>query len=300
MVLEQLNEHCFYFPGRVNIGYVCNGNEGMVIDSGIDDGAMKKVHKQLKKQGLPITFLFVTHAHADHYGGAAYLQQQTQVETIAPKLEEAVLQNPVLEPIYLFGGNDPLPELRNKFLEGKPITVDHVINEGTHAFGGLNFEAHLIPGHSYQQLGVEYESIFYAGDGYFGTDQLYLHKIPYLTDAKAAMESLGKIKQLKSTGALPGHGKFEKNYKDTVERNITYHQELLGWLENRIGMFEDGISHETIIADMLWEYGVETDQLSQWLLYRTAVTGYLTALLQEKKIRYQIEKGKWMFFPEKP
>jgi len=44
---------------------------------------------------LPITHLFVTHAHADHYGGAEYLQSVEKIYTYAPQLETAILQNPI-------------------------------------------------------------------------------------------------------------------------------------------------------------------------------------------------------------
>lgn len=296
MDLKKINEDCFYFPGRVNIGYLLNGNEGMVIDSGIDDSTMKKAYQALKDQNLPVTYLFITHAHADHYGGASYLQQHADVITIAPHLEEAILRYPVLEPLYLFGGNDPLPELRNKFLEGKPITVDHVIKEGQHRFGEFQFTTHLFSGHSFYQLGLEYEGILYAGDAYLSEEQLEQHKIPYLTDAAAAIDSLKCIKTLSFQGALPGHGDFETEYVPTIQANLDYHQKLIDWLEEIIYNHQSGISHEKLVAAMCRNYEVETDKLSQWLLYRTAVTGYLTALMKIGKVHYQIENGRWILY----
>lgn len=300
MKMKKINENCFYFPGRVNIGYLYNGEEGMIIDAGIDDGVMKKVYKELQKEKLPVDYLFVTHAHADHYGGAAFLQQQCEVVTIAPFLEEAILRNPILEPVYLFSGNDPLPELRNKFLEGKAINIDHVIKEGTHTFGSFEFTAHLFSGHSYYQLGIEYKEILFAGDGYFSQEQLELHKIPYLTDAEAAIKTLKKISQLPCQGAVPGHGTYEEKFSQTVEANLNYHQKLLDWLEETIYYHQSGISHEKLVASMCKEFKVEAEQLSQWLLYRTAVTSYLTALMRKDIVHYQIENGRWILYPYKP
>lgn len=299
MEFKKINEHCFYFPGRVNIGYLYNGTDGMIIDSGIDDSVMKKVYKELETQQLPLTYLFITHAHADHYGGASYLQQQTDVITIAPYLEEAIMQYPILEPIYLFGGNDPLPELRNKFLEGKPIKVDHVIKEGSHTFGSFTFHTHLFSGHSYYQLGIEYEEILYAGDGYFSAEQLKQHKIPYLTDAEAAIQTLKQIKALPCQGALPGHGEYEEDFTETIEANIDYHERVLDWLDELVYNHQSGISHEKLVAAMCRNYEVETDRLSQWLLYRTAVTSYLTALMKAERVHYQIENGRWILYPYK-
>ncbi len=289
------NGTCFCFHGPVNIGYVLNKDNGMLIDAGIDAGTMKKVLKELEKRDLPITHLLITHAHSDHYGGAAYLQSKHQVWTIAPALEEAILRNPILEPLYLFGGNDPLSELRNKFLEGEPIKVDEVISEGEWKFDELSFYAYSLPGHSYNQLGILVDHVLFATDSYFSTEQLHKHGIPYLTDAAAAIASLHKLKGIPCDGAIPGHGEFETDFLTTIEENIRYHEHLMDWLAERVSRTSAGISHETIIAEMCEAFQVKTPRLSQWLLYRTAVTAYLTGLLRQDRIISSIEGYRWIF-----
>ncbi|QTM98710.1 MBL fold metallo-hydrolase [Sediminibacillus dalangtanensis] len=286
---------CYYFEGPVNIGYLRNGEEGMLIDAGIDASTMKKVLKWLKQEELPLTHLFITHAHSDHYGGANYLQSRQGVHTAAPVLEAAILQYPILEPLYLFGGNDPLPELRNKFLEGAPIQIDQMIDEGFCQIGSFAIEAILLPGHSYHQLGLLYQEIFYAGDSYFGEKQLEKHGIPYLTDTQLAMDSLHKLKGITCQGAVPGHGTYEENFQSTVQSNFDYHEQLLEWLEEEIGKKPDGMSHEDVIASMCANYHVRASQLSQWLLFRTAVTAYLTALLKQNRITSEIKDYRWFF-----
>ncbi len=296
MEFQTLKEDtCFYFHGPVNIGYLRNGEEGMLIDAGIDASTMKKVLKRLMQEELPLTHLFITHAHSDHYGGAHYLQNQRTVHTAAPILEEAILQYPILEPLYLFGGNDPLSELRNKFLEGTPIKIDQTIEEGFCQIGSFSIEAILLPGHSYHQLGLLYQEIFYAGDSYFGEKQLEKHGIPYLTDAQTAMDSLHKLLTVTCRGSVPGHGTFEENFQSTVQANLDYHKQLLDWLEEEIGKKKDGMTHEDVIASMCAHYQVRTPQLSQWLLFRTAVTAYLIALLKQNRITSEIRNYRWVF-----
>ncbi|MDC3425468.1 MBL fold metallo-hydrolase [Aquibacillus sp. 3ASR75-11] len=297
MEFRKLTSTCYYFDGPVNIGYIHHGEEGMLVDAGIDASTMKKVLKVLEKKAFPITHLFITHAHADHYGGADHLHQKYSVHTIAPVLEEAILRNPMLEPLYLFGGNDPLPELRNKFLEGKSITIDQTIKEGSTQIGSFAFTAHHLPGHSYYQLGIVVDDILFAGDSYFAADQLKKHKIPFITDAFQTLGSLEKIKKINCKGAFPGHGTFEEEFCVTVDKNIHYHQALLDWLEQKIGEQQKGITHETIVSEMCQHFGVDTPKLSQWLLIRTAITGYLIGLIKQDKISYSIEMGRWLFRP---
>ncbi|SDJ86521.1 MBL fold metallo-hydrolase [Sediminibacillus albus] len=286
---------CYCFHGPVNIGYIRQGERGMLIDAGIDASTMKRVLKMLKQDRLPITHLFITHAHSDHYGGASYLQKQADVHTIAPILETAILQHPILEPLYLFGGNDPLSELRNKFLEGAPVRVDQSIGEGSWEVDGFQFETIHLPGHSYFQLGLLFEGILYAGDSYFGESQLRKHKIPFMTDTKQAIESLEKLQNVKCEGAVPGHGGFEKDFQPTIKANLSYHQQLLDWLEKEITNEPAGITHEAIVARMCAHYQVSAPQLSQWLLFRTAVTAYLTALLRQRKVIGSVDEFRWVF-----
>ncbi|WP_028782089.1 MBL fold metallo-hydrolase [Thalassobacillus devorans] len=295
MEMKQINSHCYYFHSAVNIGYVHNGNDGMIIDAGIDKSAIKKVIKGLKQHKLPITHLFITHAHADHYGGAKYLQDNFDIRTIAPKYEAAILENPSLEPLYLFGGNDPLDEIRNKFLEGPPVRIDDKVWEGNFTFGEYELETFLLPGHSYHQLAVKVYDVLYAADSYFAEAQLEKHKIPYITDCALTIASLTRVKEIECDGAVPGHGEFETNFQDTVRKNIAYHEQLSTWLEEYISDHPDGVSHERVIGEMCDAYGVDNNQLSQWLLYRTAVTAYLIGLIKKGAITFAIEGNRWVF-----
>ena len=48
--------------------------------------------------------VFITHAHADHFGGAYLLQQRAEIPVYAPALEAAMMAHPIIEPLYLFSG----------------------------------------------------------------------------------------------------------------------------------------------------------------------------------------------------
>lgn len=257
----------------------------MLIDAGLEEQAMKKVLKTLKSKELPITHLFITHAHADHYGGAEYLQRQQEVFTIAPKFEAAILQEPMLEPLYLFHGVNPIQEWRNKFLEGKPIKVDLILEEaGEVSVGESRFQTVDLPGHSYHQLAVIVEDILFAADAYFGVEVIHKHGIPYIVDARQTMESLEKIKNLPCAGAVPGHGSYEEDFIATIEENLQVHHDIENLLYTLVNQEEDGISIEQLVTKACTEKGLTIRNVPSFMLFRTAVTAYLTKLIQEGRV----------------
>jgi len=280
MEFIQITDMCYYFRGSVNIGYVHSGGKGILIDAGIDRGTMKKVLKKLDELGLPITHLLITHSHADHFGGAFYLQNQRQVYTIAPMLEEAILRNPVLEPIYLFQGNWPLQELRNKFLEGEAIRVDEIAEEGDIQLDELAIKSIALPGHSYYQLGYIIDGVMYCGDAVFGLEALEKHKIPYIVDAEQTLHSLNRLLSLPVKRLVVGHGNYEEDCTALIEENIRWHKQIIEKMKHIIGNCA-GLSHEQLVRDMCNASEVELKTISSWLLYRTAITGYLLSLVKE-------------------
>ncbi|TXC90708.1 MBL fold metallo-hydrolase [Metabacillus litoralis] len=293
MILNSINDCCYYFQGAVNIGYVRSGENGLLIDAGIDKATIKKVLKLLKENELPVTHLFITHAHADHYGGAAYLQKTENIYTFAPAIESAILRNPILEPLYLFQGNMPLPEMRNKFLEGEPIDVDEEVAEGYLMFGEKEIKCIALPGHSINQFGLIIDEVLYAADAYFSEEQLHKHKIPFIIDAKSTLKTLKLIKRMNCVGALPGHGQYETSFQETVEANITYHLEILDSIQSMIDeRKEEGISHENLVSLVCEKWSVELKNISMWMLFRTAITSYATYLVAEGKIELFLSDNK--------
>ncbi|MCG1020168.1 MBL fold metallo-hydrolase [Sutcliffiella horikoshii] len=293
MELQLLTNNVYYFLASVNIGYVrFSESEGMLIDAGLEDQTMKKVLKMLDEKGLPLTHLFITHAHADHYGGAAYLQKNRQVYTMAPSFESLILQEPMLEPLYLFHGTNPISEWRNKFLEGKPIHVDLLVKEeGAVELGGVVFLTVALPGHSYQQFGILVSEILFAADAYFGKDIIHKHGIPYIVDAKEALETLEKIKKLPCRGAVPGHGRFETGFMETIDENIKVHHQIEAMIYSLITAETAGIAFEQLVTKACTEKGITVKSVPSYMLFRTAVTAYLTKLIQEQKAYFQIRNN---------
>ncbi|MFS0644584.1 MBL fold metallo-hydrolase [Siminovitchia sp. 179-K 8D1 HS] len=295
MEFISVSEHCHYFKSAVNIGYVFKDGKGMLIDAGLEKSTAKKVLKHLIKKELPIHYLILTHAHADHYGGAAYIKKEARAEVFAPPLEAAIMENPLLEPIYLWNGAYPIKTLRNKFLEGEPVQVDGLLDFGEQSIGPFQIKAIHLPGHSYGQCGVLIEDIFYAADSYFGVEVLRKHKVPFIVDANAAIASLEKVLRLSCSGFVPGHGEFEKDPAHTIRANMECHYNVKEFIFDQINHVPSGVSLDTLQQEMFGHFGLAAGEPGQWLLYRTSFTAYISSLIEDGKAGLIVKDNKlWL------
>ncbi|WP_226534562.1 MBL fold metallo-hydrolase [Fictibacillus halophilus] len=303
MEFIEIKEGCYYFKSAVNIGYIVSEDrsKGMLIDAGLESSAAKKAIKKLQDNKFPITHLFITHAHADHFGGAQYIQKNYEVHTIAPALEEAIMRYPVLEPMYLFHGNFPLKEMRNKFLEAPSVHIDEICHPGIWRADSLEVEFIHLPGHSHNQFGLIYNDIFFASDSYLGKETLEKHKIPFIVDSSSNFSTLDYLLHIKVEGMLPGHGAFSDEYEDTIQANIEVHQRLLTQMNNfLIACGDRGLSLEDLIAKMLLKHEIDPANLGMYSLFRTAITAYLIQLIEERKAVYTIKEGRPVIFSGQP
>jgi glyoxylase-like metal-dependent hydrolase (beta-lactamase superfamily II) len=292
MELKKITETCFYFESPVNIGYVKRGETGLLIDSGLDAQTAKKVLRELDEKAWPLTHLFITHAHSDHFGGAHELRKRRELSIYAPTIESDVLHYPKWEPLYLFHGAEPPSEMRNKFLEGKAVHVNQAFETGRYQWGDCDVELISLPGHSDNQMGILVDEVLYAADSYMAKDVLNKHRIPFLIDVNRTLDSLKKLLTYEHDiiGAVPGHGVFETDFGQTVRANSQFHEDLLTQLENHIKTHENEplMTLETIVATFSDVCQVDLGRLSVWGLYRTAITAYLIELVNRGSLIFEM------------
>lgn len=283
-----------YFAGSVNVGILLGESGAILIDSGLDTQTAKKLKKGLDEIGQKLFAIVQTHAHADHFGGNAYLLGQFPDALVyAPELEAAIIQNPILEPVYLGMGASPLKELKNKFLLAESSRVDHILpSSGTITIDGIEIELLSLPGHSYNQIGIAAEGICYAADSFFGAETLKKHKLPFLVDAHETLRSLAKLQTTRYEGYLPGHGSFETSVEEAVAVNIECHRNLMARIET---LYSNEATLEQGLATLCNQLEITMDNLSSYVLYRTAFMGYLVGLLQEERIAYRFSENQLLF-----
>lgn len=295
MDLVRLADGVHYLRGAVNCGLVETESGLLAVDTGLDRGAANRIVRAAEELGRPLVAILNTHAHADHHGGNAHLVRRLGIPVYAPAVEEAVIREPRYEPVYLFGGAEPVGALANKFLQAEPSPVDHVVRPGaTVTIDGRALEIVDLAGHSLAQVGVRAGSVVLAADAFFGVEPLAKHGIPFLVDAGRMRRSLDALRALEGAAWLvPGHGEALDDPDATLDANAAALDAGFEWLGARLHRGPAGT--EDLLVEFGERFGLRLSDPSSWVLNRTAMLGFLSSMERAGEAAVLLEGGRWLW-----
>ena len=286
--LVQVSKSCYYIDCPAKIGMVQVGEgEAVLIDSGNDKDAGKKVLRILNEKGFRLRAIYNTHSHADHIGGNAFLQEKTGCKVYAPGMELAFVQSPILEPMFLYGGMPP-KDLCHKFLMAKgsdalPLTRD-VLPEGLSLLS--------LPGHSPSMVGFEsQEGVTYLADCLASEESLEKYQVSYLVDPEAYLDTLHKVGEMKGRVCIPAHAPAGEDMSLLVQKNIETVEEIL---ELVVSLCKEPCCLEEIIQGVFRHYHLTMD-FTQYALVGSTLRSYISCLRKQGRIEpfFQEERLWW-------
>lgn len=282
--LIQVAENTFYMDCPAKVGFYKTGsNEVVAVDSGSDKDAAKKVKRILDEQGWSLKAIYNTHSHADHTGGNQYLQTQTGCKIYAPGADCAVAQNPVLEPVMLYGGF-AMNELQNKFLMAKESDVElltpEVLPEG--------LEMIALPGHSYDMAGFRTsDDVVFLADCLARAETLEKYKLCFLYDVQAYIDTLEMVKTLKAKSFVPAHADCTDDIALLAQLNIDKTYEAAGQIK---ALLAKPVTFEVLLSEVFNVYGLRMN-VEQRMLVGSTVKSYLSWLKNKGEVTYTFENN---------
>lgn len=207
-MLTQLGERVWVVPGGVNVGAIRTPAGGiLMIDTGLNETNGKKALKAIRDEvGGEVVAILTTHGHADHFGANAAVVKRTGARVLAPRLDEAVLRYPLLQPALLFGGADPPETMRGGFMLAEASPVDAVIAPGPLVVEGVEIEVVDLAGHSPGQVGYFIDGVFFCADVVLPDAILTKYRLPYLFGVSDHLRALDRAAGVRCGVAVPGHG----------------------------------------------------------------------------------------------
>lgn len=281
-----------YLHGAVNVGLAETASGLVAIDTGLDRSTANRILRAAEDLGRPLVAILNTHAHADHFGGNAQLVRRLGVPVYAPAVEEAVIREPRYEPIYLYGGAEPVSALHSRFLRAEPSPVDHVVRPGeTVTVDGLAVEVVDLAGHSVAQVGYRIDGVLFAADAFFGPEALAKHGVPYLVDAGRARQTLRWLQSARADWFVPGHGEALADPAPVLAANLDVLDRALDWVRRRLR--QGAVSTGDLLAEFAAAFGLRVADPVSYVLNRTALLGLLSTLERAGEATVAVEGARW-------
>ncbi len=269
--LIQASDNSYYIDCPAKIGVVrLNETDAVIIDSGNDRDAGKRVKKIFDANGWHLTAIFNTHSHADHIGGNRYLQTQTGCKIYASGAEKGLTEHPILEPSLLYGGNPP-NELRHKFFMAEPSKAEYltedVLPEGMQSFP--------LAGHCFDMVGFRTSSdVVYLADCLTSAQTLDKYKITYIVDVAAYLKTLDEVSKMSAACFIPSHAEVSESIAPLCRLNIDAVCEIG---ERIVEICKEPQSFDLLLAKIFEAYQLRMTP-QQHALVGSTVHSYLTWL----------------------
>ena len=269
--LIQVSDNGYYFQCPTKIGLVTlGGGEVVLIDSGSDKDAGRKVRQTLDARGWKLRAIYNTHSNADHIGGNKYLHSQTGCRIYAPGIECDFTRHPILESAFLYGGY-PVAELRRKFLLAQESPAEPL----TEAALPEGMEILPLPGHFFDMVGFRTgEDVVFLADCLSSRETLEKYRIGFIYDVGAYLETLQKVKTMTARVFVPAHAPAAESVAELAQYNI---DTVLEIADRITGICAEPLCFEAVLQRLFRAYDLKMD-FQQYVLVGSTVRSYLAWL----------------------
>ena len=282
----------FHLQSGSNIGLVVQDRRGLLIDAGLDKDASRRVLRIVEAMDVALEAVFITHAHADHFGGAYFLQKRLDVELYAPALEAAMMEHPIIEPLYLFGGAAPIGELCHKFTLAKPCRIDRVVEPGPLEIGPFQVEVISLPGHALNQVGVAVGEILFCADAVFPRETLQKHKVIFCVDLDETLATLERLPDMPYACFAPGHGPAYAHGEETTRICAANRERLEEVREQVYEALEKPRETSDLVQHVSDRLGLQIKTATAYFLTRTTILAALSSLERAGKAATVMEENR--------
>lgn len=286
--LIQLTEHDYYIDCPAKIGLIrVSDDEVVLIDSGSDKDAGKKVYRILDSNKWKLRAIFNTHSHADHIGGNHFLQEKTGCNIYAKGMECAYANTPLLEPIGLYGGL-PFKELKHKFLMAQESHVLPLTSESLPA--GINMFD--LPGHCFEMVGFKTsDGTAYIADSVSSAETLEKYGIGYLWNPDVALKTLSSLQALRAERFVPSHAPVMENIQGIIELNIKAISEVKRKI---LEICSAPITFEMLLKQIFEVYHLQMTA-QQYALIGSTLRSYLSSMYEEKSLVFCFDDNQMLW-----
>ncbi|MDN5343386.1 MAG: hypothetical protein PWP28_2266 [Oceanotoga sp.] len=293
MKLNKINRSTHYIDAPTNIGiYIFKNKNVLLIDTGINKYAAKKIEDILINNNLHPKYVINTHSHTDHCGGNNYFKENYPgIEFFSSNEEKIFIENPVYHQII---SSSAYPSKKMKIKNGSKI--DYVLNEEMIKINDEKFQIFLFPGHTNGDIAIlTNDRVCFMGDSIFSKDTLEKYPLTYLLNIEQRVDSILKMKEIDADYFVISHSEkiLDKNdFMETIEENLKNIDKIN---KEIIEICSQPMTREDILQEFLILHDLEVDYKGYYVDF-CAISAYLNFLINEEEIEVSIQEGKLYFY----
>ena len=287
--LVRVSEKCLYVscPSKIGIVELGEGNV-CLIDAGSDKDAGKKVLKHIRENGWNLVAIYVTHSHADHIGGCAYLQSQTGCKIYAKGIEADFVNHPILEPSLVWSACPP-SALKHKFLLAQESKCEALCADVLPSC----MEIIDLGGHSPEMVGFKVDDgAVFVGDAFSSEATLEKYRVGYIYDIDTYIKSLLSLKEVKGKIFVPSHANVSEDISGIIDYNLENTEKIS---QKILEICTQGATHEQILKKIFDFYTLALTY-EQFGLVGSTIRAYITYLLENGKIEGCFDGNELKYF----
>lgn len=271
----------YYFQSPSKVGLVEIGEgRAVLIDSGSDRDAAKRIRRTLEERGLSLTAIYNTHSHGDHIGGNKYLQDNTGCRIYAPPIDCCFTNHPVLEPSLLFSATPPAP-LRHKFFMAGESKAELLTATALPA----GFSVVDLGGHSPSMMGIRTpDDVLFVGDAVASAETLAKYRVTYTYDVARYLDTLARLRGVQAALFIPAHAAPTEDLSELLALNEAA---VLGVGNDIVELCRTPMTHEMLLKALFDRYGL-TLTFGQFALVGATLRAYLTWLLDTGCLTFEV------------
>jgi glyoxylase-like metal-dependent hydrolase (beta-lactamase superfamily II) len=283
-----------FFESSVCIGVIKLESGFALVDSGVEDSAVKKALQGIGEGFGPFKAILNTHAHADHIGGNAWSVRNRNVKVFGPSEEVHFIERTELEPHFLYGCA-PVSELLNKFYCAKPSKVNVGLKPGIFELEDRRLTVLDLKGHSPGMLGyLTEEGLLYAADAVMPESIVEKHKLMFFHDLEQHLDTLDRLGSVEAPkGYILSHGGYYEDLQSLIAMNRSA---LLEVSELVLELASGGVQDTEIHAGLCERLGM-VEGAGQYYLNHAVLRGHLKYLKDQKRLDMVWDKGRILWIP---
>ncbi len=283
MELRAISERVQVIPGPVNVGVILLGDDRVaLVDSGIDKRFGKNLLEFLSDYRYHVDCILNTHAHADHTGGNAFIQEAVRCRVLAGSRETPGIVNPLIQAVAMYGGA-PFTDLMNHFIMAEPSQAENLPPEKL-ILDDLEIAILDLPGHSIDQKGFLVDGVAFVADTLFPIQTVEKHRLIYTFDPLSHLETLEKMKSISAKTFVGGHFPPCPSIDTLISMNQKHVSEGLTFLK---GLLQVPQPMDRIVKEFLNHHKLKKMGWEHFLC-RATVQGYLSTLKRRNEADYRV------------